>query len=248
MQPLTPQGQQAVQNIAFRYNLNIDSVTNMLQAVVNGGGTMAQFSIPELGGSGQWMQGGMTMVGDMFNHGLQATVNNLCSELSNLINSQTIFEAPAPSRAGTYGNWYPSEFGTPTSSGAQNDTRYAYFAGARRLVIEYNGNVSIFDTLDHNISGISQQQGGNNSLQFTSQYGLVDTINLPLISGTPPQSVSEQSSYTTVTQPTEQPVSPAPENTDDIYKSIEMLADLHNKGILTDEEFSNKKAELLSRL
>jgi hypothetical protein len=41
----------------------------LLQALVNSNGTMAQFSHWELGGGGQWMRGGMTMVGDMFNCG-----------------------------------------------------------------------------------------------------------------------------------------------------------------------------------
>jgi hypothetical protein len=50
----------------------------LLQAVVNGNGTMAQLGNWELGGNGQWMQGGMTMVGDMFNYGLKAKV---CTEV-----------------------------------------------------------------------------------------------------------------------------------------------------------------------
>jgi hypothetical protein len=42
-------------------------VRTLLFAVSAGGGTLAQFDHAELGGSGQWMSGGMTMVGDMFN-------------------------------------------------------------------------------------------------------------------------------------------------------------------------------------
>jgi hypothetical protein len=34
----------------------------------------------------------------------------------------------------------------------------------------------------------------------------------------------------------------------DIFSAIERLADLRAKGILSDEEFAQKKAELLSRL
>jgi hypothetical protein len=34
----------------------------------------------------------------------------------------------------------------------------------------------------------------------------------------------------------------------DVFAAIERLADLRAKGILTDEEFTEKKAELLSRL
>jgi hypothetical protein len=70
MNQLTPEAQNALQNLAQRYGVSVDAVTSMLFAVSNGGGTMAQFNVPELGGSGQWMQGGMTMVGDMFNYGL----------------------------------------------------------------------------------------------------------------------------------------------------------------------------------
>ena len=60
----------------------------LLQALVNGNGMMAQFNHRELGGNGQWMLGGMTMVGDMFNHGLKAKVDGLCSELSQLLAQQ----------------------------------------------------------------------------------------------------------------------------------------------------------------
>jgi hypothetical protein len=39
---------------------------------------------------------GLDMVGDMFNHGLQATVSGLCSELSSLLASQQMFLPPPP--------------------------------------------------------------------------------------------------------------------------------------------------------
>jgi len=81
-QELTATGQNIVQDVSSRYGLSSDAVIHMLVSVNQGGGSMAQFNSPELGGSGQWMQGGMTMVGDMFNNGLQNTVDNLCNELS----------------------------------------------------------------------------------------------------------------------------------------------------------------------
>ncbi|HEX4353749.1 MAG TPA: SHOCT domain-containing protein, partial [Polyangiales bacterium] len=90
MQALTHEGSQAVQNLAQRYGVSTDAVRTLLAAVSAGGGTMAQFYHPELGGGGQWMRGGMTMVGDMFNNGLQATVSGLCSELSSLLSSQQV--------------------------------------------------------------------------------------------------------------------------------------------------------------
>jgi len=36
--------------------------------------------------------------------------------------------------------------------------------------------------------------------------------------------------------------------TSDVLATIEKLADLHGKGVLSDEEFTSKKADLLSRL
>ena len=41
----------------------------------------------------------MTMVGDMFNYGLKATVSGLCSELSSLLSSQQIFVPLPPQSA-----------------------------------------------------------------------------------------------------------------------------------------------------
>ena len=74
MEPgVTAEAQQVISDISARYGLSQDAVVAMLYAVNSGGGTMAQFNIPELGGSGQWMRGGMTMVGDMFNNCLLYT-------------------------------------------------------------------------------------------------------------------------------------------------------------------------------
>jgi hypothetical protein len=61
---------------------------SMLESVIRGNGSMAQFNHPEFGGSGQWMQGGMTMVSDMFNNYLRGRVDGLCSELSRLMANQ----------------------------------------------------------------------------------------------------------------------------------------------------------------
>ena len=62
----------------------------LLQALLNSKGTMAQFDHRELGGAGQWMPSGMTMVGDMFNQGLKAKVDGLCSELSQILATQPV--------------------------------------------------------------------------------------------------------------------------------------------------------------
>ena len=54
---LTDQGRQRIDALAQRYSVSADAAMALLQALVNGNGTMAQFNHPELGGSGQWMRG-----------------------------------------------------------------------------------------------------------------------------------------------------------------------------------------------
>jgi hypothetical protein len=256
MQPLTPEGQQKIEAIANKYRVSIDAVNTLLQALVYGNGTMAQFNHPELGGGGQWMRGGMTMVGDMFNNNLKALVDNLCVELSQVLATQPFeIKASGSSQFQHQGNQaqsngfafsyqWPTELGTPTFSGGQNNDRYAYFANKNRLAITRNGQMTVYDTLDHHITGTSQQQqNGIPSIAFTSQYGVVNLQNLPVVSGdvqlknSPPD--NQQSTMDT-----------APDifAKEDIFAKIERLADLKQKGILSEDEFAKKKAELLDRL
>lgn len=251
MQQLTPVGQNIISDIARRYNLSFDSAVSMLVSVNNGNGSMAQFSCPELG-SGQWMRGGMTMVSDMFNYGLKNTVNNLCGELSNALANNQMFP-PAPQGGSGGNNWWPGDLGSPSSSGSQNNIRYAFFPQTQRLVVERDGQVTVFNTLDHRISGVSQQQGGNTSLTFSSQYGTLSTLSLPLISGPGLQPPAP----TNFAAPPQQPQSPQQSNnpapssgssSPDIMSMLEKLGQLRDAGILTDDEFSSKKAELLNRL
>ncbi|MFZ1425157.1 MAG: SHOCT domain-containing protein [Geminicoccaceae bacterium] len=302
MQDLTPEGRRAVDDLAQRYGVSSDAVSTLLRALVAGNGTMAQFSHPELGGMGQWSQGGMTMVGDMFNQGLKARVDGLCSELATLLRGQQLtfagsFQSQSQggsggqgnaslfvqSSGGMYSNWWPSELGTPAATGAQNNVRYAWFPGTRRLAIDLGGNLSVYDTLDHQIGGFSQQQGSGGSLTFTSQRGLVRVLDLPIISGADalPQPAPEPVAVAPIASYVPEPVAPPPPvmepmsppppppvmeqvpqqapsapqpaaqpsgSMDDILSKIERLADLRQKGILTDEEFSAKKGELLARL
>lgn len=250
MQQLTQVGQNIVNDISLRYNLSYDSTVNMLVAVNNGGGSMAQFSCPEYG-SGQWMRGGMTMVGDMFNHGLKNTVNNLCNELSSALANNQMFP-PAPAGRSGGSNWWPGDLGSPSSSGSQNNIRYAFFPQVQRLVVERDGQVNVFNTLDHNISGVSQQQGGNTSLTFSSQYGAVSTLSLPLISG-PGLQQPEPTNFAEPSTPMPAVVQTPPQQgpqggSPDIIALLGNLGQLRDSGVLTDDEFARKKTELLSRL
>ena len=307
MKQLSSSGQQAVNDIAQRHGFSPEAVASMLESVINGNGSMAQFNHPEFSGAGQWMSGGMTMVSDMFNGQLKGRVDSLCSELSRLVASQpgllrtgsfqsqnqggqeqasyssgplhdasapmnpsaSLFVAPA---AGTSSDWWPSDLRWPNSTGAQNGVRYAYFAQARRLVIELNGSVTVYDTQDHQIGGFSQQQSFGGSVTFSSQYGLVDVTRLPVVSAHGVQQNRNDSGNTNAFSPAHSggpefppaplpsalmaqapfPLEPRPGNATagdgDIFLMIEKLADLRSRAIISDEDFHAKKTELLARL
>ena len=285
----TEQGEQLVNDVANRYGASYEAVSLMLDSVLRGNGTMAQFNIYELGGGGQWMRGGMTMVGDMFNYQLKGKVDGICSDLSSAIVDQNmqVVPPPPPRPAGTatsgpsqnnWNNWWGADLGIANTSGSQNQYRYAYFAGSRRLAISDGQNVTIYDTLDHNIGGVSQQQGGVAGVGFTSQYGNVDLRSLPLVSGPAlgSQSLGSQSlgSQSLSSQAQPNPVAaapvqsqastyaqtplqvhstslqnqPQPSSSDDIFAMIERLAKLRDAGAINDDEFVSKKTELLGRL
>ena len=292
MYDLTPDGLRILDDVAQRHGVGLDVVVTLVRALAEGHGTQAQFNHPEIGGMGQWSQGGMVMVGDMFNNALKYRVDALCTELAPLVRGRPLFAAPAATHqsqsqgaadgvslfvAGSAsGSWWPPELGAPSSTGAQNDLRYAWFPTARRLAIQQGGRCDVYDTGDHAISGFSQQQSGDRTLTFTSQYGLVRIADLarippadaPAAVVTPPPAAPAPETRAVVapapaapvvvTPPAPFPTVAAPEVTaiapaalvapDEILTTIERLASLRDKGILTDAEFAAKKAELLSRL
>ncbi|WP_405567572.1 SHOCT domain-containing protein [Polaribacter sp. Asnod6-C07] len=246
-------------NVANKYGISSNAVTDLTHCLMNSNGTMAQFNIQELGGGGQWMLGGMTMVGDMFNNQLKYTVDGLCAELSNFIQQGAIQYKPLPrlenQQGGFSGNWW-GDLGYPNSTGSQNGTSYAIFNNINRLAIQQNGKVTIFDTLNNNIGGVGQQQGGNYSVTFTSQFGTVDLSTLPIVSGV--QETVKQSEplpllvEEDIVKPNNQQISNLEEDNsffeEDIFGKIEKLASLKDKGILSEDEFTSKKNDLLSRL
>jgi len=281
MPELTPEGARRVAEIAGRHGVSADAARTLLTALVAGGGSQAQFSHPDLGGMGQWSQGGMIMVGNMFDNALKARVDALCTELAGLLNGASPFAA-APMRSqsqsqsqggapgvslfvsgGAGGAWWPDGLGAPSSTGAQNDLRYAVFPSSRRLAVEIGGRVAVYDTADHAISGVSQQQSGDRSLTFTSQHGLVridDLRRADAAPAEPAQTVRREppASAAVEPRPVDRPEAPKPaaaeaeaprpSGGDDILATIERLHELRRKDILSETEFAAKKAELLSRL
>jgi hypothetical protein len=271
MQNLTPEGLRIVTDAAKRHGVSLDAALTLLGALARGNGRQAQFNHPDLGGMGQWSQGGMIMIGDMFNQGLKHRVDTLCKELAGFLSSQPLANDEARglqsqsqsgvgvslfvAGTGSASRWWPAELGNPASTGAQNDLRYAFFPAPRRLAIQKGGQIRVYDTGEHTISGFSQEQAGDQSLTFISQHGLVRVADLllvfpqgdqfphpsPLGSASPPQMSGSL-------PPTTAPTPAAPLAMEDIMKTIERLAELRQKNILTEEEFVAKKAELLSRL
>ncbi|MGB7343160.1 MAG: SHOCT domain-containing protein [Pirellulaceae bacterium] len=207
MPNLSAAGNQFVQSLAQRHGVSIDAATHMLVAVHNGNGTMAQFNHPEFGGGGQWMQGGMTMVSDLFNHQLKSRVDSICCDIANQLAQHQLvpfsgsFQSQSQNgssgqsqAAGVIGstnslfvpdpenNWWPNDLGSPSAVGSQNNVRYAYFPQSRRLAVRTGGEAWVYDTQDHQIGGFSQQQGVGGSITFTSQFGTVSLASLRVVS------------------------------------------------------------------
>ena len=225
MPRLTPEGEKVIAALAERYAVSVDAVKLMLDAVA------------------------------------KATVDNLCNELSNLLARQPGIVSLAtqtqsqsqgsgggiasegvslfvPQSSYQSGTWWPSELGSAAATGAQNSLRYAYFPMSRRLAIDYGGRIEIYDTLDHNIQGFGQQQSGDASLTFNSQHGVFRVDSLPRADG------GHQSP-----KPAKMPPQPSSgSDASSIVSLIEQLGHLKELGILTDEEFATKKAEVLKRL
>jgi hypothetical protein len=176
-----------VEQMAKKHAVSPAAVEVVLAALRSGGGRMAQFSHADFGGMSQWSPG-MSMVGDMFNTQLKAKLNGLCSDISAHLDA-----APAGSRSGAdevsyrsasgSRDWWPTGMGRPGAVGAQKDLRYAVFPDCRRLAIDDQGTVSVYDTGDHRILGVAQAQSGDQTLSFISQDGLVRVADLQKVAG-----------------------------------------------------------------
>jgi len=251
MTRLTADGQRVVEEIARRHDFSAEAAMAVLKGLVFGNGVQAQFDHPELGGLGQWSGGGMVMVGDMFNHRLKARVDALCTELSDQLHSGRIVAMDtrrSSDRWAGSGPW-PADLGEPAASGSQNDVRYAYFPSTRRLAVERDGTVTLYDTANHMITGVSQQQSRTGSVMLTSQLGEVDLSSLEVVAA-PARAANDSGSSDADEWEIPKPSSrtAAPSVGADIFTAIERLHDLRQKQIISAQEFETKKAELLARL
>jgi hypothetical protein len=56
--------------------------------------------------------------------------------------------------------WWPKHLGTPSTDGAQNQMRYAFFPQEYVLLVEISGKLSACNPGNHKINGVDQQQSG----------------------------------------------------------------------------------------
>jgi hypothetical protein len=180
-----------IDQMAKRHSVSPAAVRVVLQALRSGGGRMAQFSHADFGGMSQWSPG-MSMVGDMFNTKLNAKLDALCTDIAAHLDSSDagggVRAAAAADEVsyrsmGRAGDWWPPGLGKPGAVGAQNDLRYAIFPESHRLAIDDGGAISIYDTANHRIFGVSQAQSTARTLTFTSQDGLVRVADLANVTG-----------------------------------------------------------------
>lgn len=245
-----------LQALATRHGVSLEAVRHLLRALQSGQGNMAQFDHPDLGGFGQWSRGGMVMVGSMNDHALKARVDALCTELAAALPLSGFREEAAS------GNWWPAELGHPSSAGAQNGTRYAFFPAARRLAVETAGRLALYDTAERIVTGASQQQGATASLRFSGPQGgfsLDDLTPVERNAAAKPSAPTGAAASASSSSSADRPAAPGPAahppgpalsgaGSAEVLSVLERLAELHKKGVLTDTEFSEKKAELLARL
>jgi hypothetical protein len=166
-----------IAQIAQRHGISPGAARALYEAVRRGGGRQAQFSHPDLGGMGQWSRGGATQVGDMFNTSLKAQVAAACQDLALLVAG----EGAGDQNRGGASDWWPADLGSPASSGAQNDMCYACFPERRRLAIQRNGTVTVYDTGHYRLTGFSQQQSTSQDLVFSGPDGTVRTDSFRIV-------------------------------------------------------------------
>ena len=239
-------------SLADRTGFSVDAVQTMLDSVAAGHGRMAQFDHPEFGGFGQWMRGGMIMLATGFDDTLRHRVAGLCDALAAWVDesvarrssqSQSQSSGAAPGTHPTHGGaWWPQSLGAPDASGSQDGMRYAWFADARRLAVDDGGQLTVYDTGDHRVGGVSQQQGGSRDLSFTGQHGRIDLALLPVVG---PERGGDDPAPPKAAAPSGRNASTG---TTDPFVALEKLGALYAGGVLTDAEFTAKKAELLKQI
>jgi hypothetical protein len=137
----------------------------------------------------------------------------------------------------------------PAASGSQNTLRYTSFLVQCCLAIAAPEHVWLYNTLDHQVSGGSQEQGRGTTVTFTRQHGVVEVTFLPLMASGRVGSPDE--GPMAATRPAAAPppeLDMATASVTGIVATLKRSAALRHKGLLSEEEFATIKAKLLRRL
>lgn len=229
--------------IAARHGFSADAAAALAEALRRGGGRQAQFSHPALGGMGQWSDGGGIMIGAMFDHDLKARVGALCKDLADRgVDDLGGIRDPST-------EWWPSDLGAPSAVGSQNDAAYAVFRPARRLVVRDQDGIRTYDTGDHEITGVAQRQvTGSHDLAFDGAGGTIRLADLRLLQGERTGDRGARHAEQPTAGATEARRAAGPSGSQHPLDLLERLFDLQRKGVLTAEEFGEKKRDLLARI
>jgi hypothetical protein len=82
---------------------------------------------------------------------------------------------------------WPSELGIASTSGSSAEMRYAYFPQNRRLAVEWNGVVTIYDTAEYQFRGMLQAHSAETlGTSILTQRGRVRLTDLVIVSAPVP--------------------------------------------------------------
>jgi hypothetical protein len=234
--------------IAARHGVKPETAEQLLEALRGGGGKRARFDVPELGGAGQWACDGPVIIGDMLDTDRKARIDALCRELARLVTTPGIASPEDPRADPETGGGWPAWPGLATAGGGQNDMRYAVFPGRRRLAVARGEAMTVHCIGQRATGGASRPDrttpadpGGSRSAgddDHSRDHSLGGPGSASAGAGKP---ATEERAGRKAAAVTSSPLA-------DPVVLIERLAELYARGILTDEEFARKKAELLSRL
>ena len=164
--------------LAREHGLSEGAVRALADALRRGRGG-AQWHHPELGGMGQWSSGGLLQIGDMFNEALKGKVAAVLADLAARGLGSDL--PPKGATDSTDRVWWPSHLGQPSSTGAQNGTRYACFPDRRRLAVERDGTLTLYDTGNRRLTGFAQAQGRGEAFSFTGPDGAIALVELGVV-------------------------------------------------------------------
>ena len=157
-----------IQDLASKHGFSAEATEFIAAAIKSAGGRFAHWKHPDLGGFGQWVPGMTTLAPR--DPALETRLDKLCLDVLSLLRASGHPDIPGQDDSPV---WWPKTLGLqPDAAGGQNQVRYAYFAGPHRLAVDRgDGRVTVYDTGDHRVHGVSQAAGAGDGLVFSSQRG-----------------------------------------------------------------------------